>query len=339
MLLADSERRYRSVVATMAEGVVLQDAEGVIVTANEAACRVLGLELEQMLGGRSVDPHWRAVREDGSDFPAAERPAAVALASGISVRDVTMGVHRADGTLVWLEVAAEPLLETQPDGSSAVVGVVTTFSDITAQRAASRALARSEEQFRSAMAHAPVGMALVSLDGAFTEVNHALCRLLGYDESELVGRSFQELTHAEDLSSDLELLEELRAGYIDHYTLEKRYFDRDGEVVWVSLAVSMARDEDDQPAYYIAQMQDITVARAARQSLAHRALHDPLTGLANRDLLMDRLSHALSRSARSRALDGGSVLRPGPLQGGQRRARARDRRPGPASRSPIGCVR
>ena len=67
----------------------------------------------------------------------------------------------------------------------------------------------------------------------------------------------------------------------------------------MSLAVSMARDEDDRPAYYIAQMQDIAVARAARQSLAHRALHDPLTGLANRDLLMDRLSHALSRSART----------------------------------------
>ena len=212
LLLADSERRYRSVVATMAEGVVLQDADGVIVTANDAACRVLGLELEQMLGGRSIDPRWRAVREDGSDFPAAERPAPVALSRGISVRDVTLGVHRADGTLVWLEVAAEPLFETQPDGSSAVVGVVTTFSDITAQRAASRALTRSEEQFRSAMAHAPVGMALVGLDGAFTKVNHALCRLLGYGEAELVGRTFQELTHAEDLGSDLELLEELRAG-------------------------------------------------------------------------------------------------------------------------------
>ena len=297
--LADSESRYRSVVATMAEGVVLQDAEGVIVTANDAACRVLGLELEQLLGGRSVDPRWRAVREDGSDFPAAERPSPVALGTGTSVRDVTLGVHRTDGTLVWLEVAAEPLLETRPDGTSAVVGVVTTFSDVTAQRAAARALARSEEQFRSAMAHAPVGMALVSLDGTFTEVNRALCRLLEYDEAALVGRSFQELTHPDDLGSDLELLDELRAGYVDHYTLEKRYLDSDGEVVWVSVAVSMARDEDDEPAYYIAQMQDITVTRAARQSLAHRALHDPLTGLANRDLLMDRLSHALARSARS----------------------------------------
>jgi diguanylate cyclase (GGDEF)-like protein/PAS domain S-box-containing protein len=298
-LLVDSERRYRSVVATMAEGVVLQDADGVIVTANEAACRVLGLELDQLLGGRSADPGWRAVREDGADFPVDQRPAPLALRSGRAVRDVTMGVHRADGSLVWLEVAAEPLAETGPDGRSTVVGVVTTFSDVTAQRAASRALARSEEQFRSAMAYAPVGMALVGLDGAFTKVNHALGRLLGYGQAELVGRTFQELTHAEDLGSDLELLAELRAGHIDHYTLEKRYYDKDGEIVWVSLAVSMARDEDDQPAYYIAQMQDITVARAARQSLAHRALHDPLTGLANRDLLMDRLSHALSRSARS----------------------------------------
>ena len=164
----------------MAEGVVLQDADGVIVTANEAACRVLGLELEQMLGGRSVDPRWRAVREDGSDFPAAERPAPVALATGTPVRDVTLGMSTAPtGRWSGSRSTAEPLLETQPDGSSAVVGVVTTFSDVTAQRAASRALARSEEQFRSAMAHAPVGMALVSLDGTFTEVNRALCRLAG----------------------------------------------------------------------------------------------------------------------------------------------------------------
>jgi diguanylate cyclase (GGDEF)-like protein len=91
----------------------------------------------------------------------------------------------------------------------------------------------------------------------------------------------------------------LRAGEIDHYTMEKRYITRDGEVVWVMLAVSLAHDDEDQPAHYVAQMQDITASRAAQELLAHRALHDPLTGLANRDLLMDRLAHALSRSARS----------------------------------------
>ena len=151
-------------------------------------------------GGRSVDPRWRAVREDGSDFPADERPAAGG--SG----DRQAGARRDHGcpprpTGRWPGWRSTPSRCSRPGrtASSAVVGVVTTFSDVTAQRAASRALARSEEQFRSAMAHAPVGMALVGLDGTFTEVNHALCRLLGYDEAELLGRTFQELTHAEDL--------------------------------------------------------------------------------------------------------------------------------------------
>jgi PAS domain-containing protein len=127
------------------------------------------------------------VREDGTPFQPEERPAGIALATGAAVRDVTMGVYRPDGTVAWLEVAAEPMLETRPDGTQAVCGVVTTFNDVTRARAASRALARSEEQFRAAMAHAPVGIALVGLDGAFVEVNRALCRLVGYDEAALIG--------------------------------------------------------------------------------------------------------------------------------------------------------
>jgi diguanylate cyclase (GGDEF)-like protein/PAS domain S-box-containing protein len=149
------------------------------------------------------------------------------------------------------------------------------------------------------MAHAPVGIALVGLDGAFVEVNRALCRLVGYDEADLIGSTFQQITHPDDLETDLEKLARLRAREIDHYTMEKRYITHGGEVVWVLLAVSLALDDDDEPAHYVAQMQDITASRAEQQVLAHRALHDPLTGLANRDLLMDRLAHALSRSARS----------------------------------------
>jgi diguanylate cyclase (GGDEF)-like protein/PAS domain S-box-containing protein len=298
--LEASEQRYRSVVTTMAEGVVLQDAEGAVVTSNDAASRLLGLSAEELLGKGSVAaPTERAIREDGSDFPAHERPARRALTTGRGIREVTMGVHRRDGKLVWLEMASEPLLETGADGRRTIVGTVTTFSDVTAQRNASRALARSEEQFRSSMAHAPIGMALVGMDGAFIEVNHALCRLVGYDEADLLALTFQQITHAEDLASDLDNLALLTRGTIDHYTMEKRYLTRDGEVVWVRLAVSMARDEDNAPAHYIAQVQDITAERAAHAQLEHQALHDPLTGLANRDLLMDRLSHALARSSRS----------------------------------------
>jgi diguanylate cyclase (GGDEF)-like protein/PAS domain S-box-containing protein len=295
--LADSERRYRSVVTSMVEGVVMHDREGRVVTANDAACHLLGLSRDEMTGVTSTDPRWQAVREDGSDYPPEERPAALARTTARRVRDEIMGVRHTDGSLVWLSVNAEPLFDVElGDGP---VGSVTTFSDVTEARTAARALARSEEQFRSAMAHAPVGMALVGLDGKFIEVNRALCRLVGYEEDDLLGRTFQQVTHPDDLESDLEQLARLRAGEVDHYTMEKRYVTSAGHVVWVRLAVSMARGDDDQPAHYIAQMQDVTAARATREKLAHRALHDPLTGLANRELLMDRLAQALSRTARA----------------------------------------
>ncbi len=297
--LESSERRYRSVVTTMAEGVVLQDAEGRLVTANQAASLILGVDLDRLDGASPFTDSLRVVGEDGRTFPAADLPAARALVSGQPVRDVLVGIHRADGSLRWLEVNAEPLQDVGPDGTPVVTGVVSTLSDVTVARAAARALARSEELFRSAMAHAPVGMALTSLDGTFMGVNHALCRLVGYEEHELVGRTFHQITHPDDLEADLDNLAMLTAGRVDHYTMEKRYLTRDSEVVWVRLAVSMARDEDDAPAYYVAQVQDITESRAAHEKLEHQALHDPLTGLANRDLLMDRLAHALARSTRS----------------------------------------
>jgi diguanylate cyclase (GGDEF)-like protein/PAS domain S-box-containing protein len=298
-LLRASERRYRSVVATMAEGVILQDADGLLVTANQAASRIMGMDLAQLYGSRPVDPGWALVREDGTPFGPDLLPARRALTTGKPVRDVTLGLQRCDGTQTWLVINAEPLHDIGAEGLPVVTGVVTTFTDVTEARAGSRALARSEEQFRSAMAHAPVGMALVALDGTFMEVNHALCRLVRYDEADLLGLTFQQITHPEDLESDLDNLAMLTRGAIDHYTMEKRYLTRDGEIVWVRLAVSMARDEADAPAHYIAQVQDITTERAAHAKLEHQALHDPLTGLANRDLLMDRLAHALARSSRS----------------------------------------
>jgi diguanylate cyclase (GGDEF)-like protein/PAS domain S-box-containing protein len=301
--LSESEQRYRSVVASMAEGVVLTDPAGRIVTVNDAACRLLGYAHEDLVGEDTEAPRWPALRDDGSELPGEEHPAAVALRTGEAVRDVTMGVTRPDGSQVWLSVSAEPVVDTDDpergvDGSG-IKGVVTTFADVTEARSASAALRRSEEQFRHAMALAPIGMALVELDGTFREVNRSMARLVGYDEDELVGRTFQSITHPDDVGADVGNVSRLIDGSLDHYTMEKRYLTKVGKVVWVLLAVSMARDGQDRPAYLIAQIQDITDTRAAQQRLAHQALHDPLTGLPNRDQLMDHLSHTLARSARS----------------------------------------
>jgi two-component system cell cycle sensor histidine kinase/response regulator CckA len=120
------------------------------------------------------------------------------------------------------------------------------------------ALRASEERFRSAVHYSAIGMAIVAPDGRFVEVNPALCAIVGYRREELLARTFQDITHPDDLAADLELVNKVLAGAIETYQLEKRYFHRDGHVVWALLSVSLVRDAAGAPLHFISQIQDLT---------------------------------------------------------------------------------
>ena len=181
----------------------------------------------------------------------------------------------------------------------AVAAMVSLAGLLIAQRArADRSKARLEKEqvdqrLRNTVENAPVGMTLVDLSHRFVEPNKRLCQMLGYSADELTKLTFQDVTHADDVSLDMALLDQLVAGEIDSYELEKRYVQRDGSLLWGRLAVSVLRDETGGLAYFVSQIEDVTEVRKARTDLQHRALYDPLTGLANRSLLMDRLTVAL----------------------------------------------
>ncbi|CAN7299551.1 PAS domain S-box protein [Phenylobacterium sp. LjRoot225] len=128
-------------------------------------------------------------------------------------------------------------------------------------------------QFRDAMEHFDIGTAFVSLEGRWLHVNRALRELLGYDDDELSRLTFQDLTHPDDLNADLEQLDRLLAGEISAYRMEKRYLRKDGETVWALLCVSLVRDEQRTPQYFISQVIDINERKAAeleRQVLTER---------------------------------------------------------------------
>jgi PAS domain S-box-containing protein len=112
-------------------------------------------------------------------------------------------------------------------------------------------------QFCRATEHSPIGTAIVGLDGRWLNVNAALRRFLGYSADELNALTFQDLTDADDLDADLAQLEALLAGDIASYQMEKRYIRKDGGRVWAELTVSLVRDNDGAPLYFISHVQDI----------------------------------------------------------------------------------
>jgi diguanylate cyclase (GGDEF)-like protein/PAS domain S-box-containing protein len=126
-----------------------------------------------------------------------------------------------------------------------------------ARRAVERERDDARELFETAFSHAPIGMALVGLNGRWLKVNRAICRMTGWSPEELLERTFQDLTHPDDRSADMALMQQLVGGEIDDYRMEKRYLTRSGGHIWALLSVSLVRDEHDQPKHLIAQVQDI----------------------------------------------------------------------------------
>lgn len=132
-------------------------------------------------------------------------------------------------------------------------------------RTESKHIIESEERFRNAMEYSAIGMALVGTEGQWLQVNKSLCTFLGYSQEELRELTFQELTLPEDLDSDLHQRDSLVRGEINTYTMEKRYYTRQGEVVWALLAVSLVRNPDTTPLYFIAQIEDINELKKTEQ--------------------------------------------------------------------------
>jgi diguanylate cyclase (GGDEF)-like protein/PAS domain S-box-containing protein len=133
--LQASEERYASVIAAMAEGVMLQNADGKVCTSNPSAEQILGLSAEQLVGRSSLDLNWHTTHEDGSPFPGEQHPAMVTLRTGEPCRNVVMGISKPDGQLTWISTNAQPLFH--PDQSQPYA-VVTSFSDITERREAQK---------------------------------------------------------------------------------------------------------------------------------------------------------------------------------------------------------
>ncbi len=160
-------------------------------------------------------------------------------------------------------------------------------------------MGHGDDLFWSTFRASPIGMAVLDADGHYLAVNDALAQILGLSGPSAVGRTFGDFTHPDDRARDDHLLGRLTSGELPNYQVQKRYIDAHGDTVWCRVTVSeVTGDLALDAARFVAQVEDITEFRRAKELLERRAMYDPLTGLANRVLLIDRLAHALAAHQR-----------------------------------------
>ena len=132
---------------------------------------------------------------------------------------------------------------------------------------AQAAIEQNQQKFRNTFERAAMGMAHVSWEGKFIQVNQRLCDIVGYEKNVFVKKTFQEITYPKDLDLDLQYFERLGRGEIDSYSLEKRYIRKDGVIIWVNITVSLVKDSLEQPDYFIATIEDISDRKQAELAL------------------------------------------------------------------------
>ncbi|HST49944.1 bifunctional diguanylate cyclase/phosphodiesterase [Jatrophihabitans sp.] len=300
--LATARDLYRGVLAAASStSIIGTDPLGQITVFNTGAEKMLGYTESEMLGSSPVllhDPAELAERAAelgvAPDFRLLIRDADAARPEPQQWTYLTRSGRR-------LQVELTVTAMTAPDGS--LSGYIGVASDVTSQRQAELALRESEQRFRLAFDAASVGMCMVSLDpptaGRLIRANQAMCNLTGYTEAELLTLTVVSLSIPEDAEGTRAALAKMVSGEVTQVRRETLYRHADGSNLWGLLSTSTVTPADGSPPYAISLIEDITARKRAEAALTHQALHDGLTGLANRTLLLDRLEHGLVASART----------------------------------------
>ena len=205
--------------------------------------------------------------------------------------DTELQIVTAKGKVIWVRAIGEP--EMVNDKCVRIVG---TFQDIDKLKKAQLQLLNIEESLKGTLENSSIGMALVARDGRFIDVNTSLCNSLGYSKEKLLSLTFQDITHPDDLEIDLLLLNELIKGKRSTYQIEKRYFNKDQQLVYVILTVTAARNVDGEISHFISQIVDISSRIKAEKKL--KGLLE-LTTNQNNSLM--NFAHIVSHNLRSHA--------------------------------------
>ncbi|HEV2993532.1 MAG TPA: PAS domain S-box protein, partial [Acidimicrobiia bacterium] len=282
--LRSHEARTQALLRESRDILVVLAGDGTVRYVSPAADRILGRSGAKFVGTSAA----ALVHPDDLDRLTAALQAAAA-APGESHR-LEFRAQRGDGRWVLLEAAVDDLRQ-----DPAVDGVVLACHDVSDRQRAEAARLEAHERFRTTFEHAPIGMALIGLDGRLAQVNRSLAQMVGRAADQLAGAPLLSFIEPDDQDAVSQVMRRVVGGELGHARVEPRLAHVDGRPVWVALTVSLVRDGFGAPLHLMTQAEDVTERRHSGERLAHQAVHDPLTGLPNRARFVEQLRDALAR--------------------------------------------
>lgn len=260
---AEADALYGLMAAASPELVYRTDAHRVVRWVSPNCACVVGWTAADLYGHQMValiHPDDRA----NLDHDLAELYAGRALTMGD--QPVVLRMRTKDRGYRWMAVRSRSVVDREGHPDGLIVGMLDVNDPIAAQLAAETAQREAERTLMS-MDAAAIGLTITGLDGRFKFVNTALCQMLGYPREELQGRTFADITHPEDRAPGLAALADLVAGRTDHFSQRKRYLTKDGQEVWVDVAIGVVRDADGAPIHFVNQVMDVTAEVRNSQAL------------------------------------------------------------------------
>lgn len=252
--LAVSEAHYRDQVDASLDLICTHDLAGRLLSVNPRGAEFTGYRIDELIG--------RNLRELLAPKYRAEFDAYLDRVRRAGRDEGHMQILTRDGRRrVW---SYRNTLRTEGVDRPIVRG---TAHDVTEQFEIARALERSEARFRATFEQAAVGIAHVAPDGRWLRVNQKLCDIVGYPRAELLTKTFQDITHLDDLNADLGQVRRMLAGELQTYSMEKRYIRKEGRIVWINLTVSLVRAPDGAPDYFISVIEDVDARHRAEGRL------------------------------------------------------------------------
>jgi PAS domain S-box-containing protein len=248
---------FRAFFEASPDAVFAVNTQGHIVMASNRAKTLFGYNPNELVGKEieTLIPESFAAGHQNNQGNFLQKPGTYEIGLGQELL-----AKRKDGSTFFAEISRSPIKVKEPI-------VLVSVRDVSNQKELFNQLKVSNDQFKGAFDHSAIGMALVSTEGKWLKVNRKVCEIVGYEEEELLKKTFQDITHPDDLNIDLANLGRVLTGEIDSYQIEKRYFNKSGKIVWVLLSVSLSKNTDGKPLHFVSQIKDITERKKAEKDL------------------------------------------------------------------------